>query len=84
LSNVVKYTGRTYKCPKCGAVIDGYWEHFWKTPKGKLYKGERPDENSDEDNDSWEVIEMAGCVKCLDCWEAKSLQDISGEKVLLT
>jgi hypothetical protein len=80
----IKFSGHTYKCPNCGEPIDGYWDYFWKTPKGKTYQGNRPDEDSDEDDDLFEIIEMAGCVKCLDCWEAKTLQDITEVKVILT
>jgi len=77
----IKFTGHTYKCPKCGAEIDGYMEAFWKTPKGKEYKGERPNEDSDEDNDEFFWKEVAGCVKCLDFWDAKELVDVGKEKV---
>lgn len=78
----IRFTGKTYLCPKCGAEIDGYMESFWKTPRGKEYKGKRPNEDSDEDNDVFFWKEVAGCVKCLDYWDAKELTDISKEKVL--
>ena len=77
----LKFTGRTYKCPKCGAEIDGYWESCWRTPKGVIYNGTRPDEDTDENNDEFIWIEYAGCEKCLDAWDVRSLKDITKVKV---
>ncbi len=81
----IKYTGKLYKCPVCGATIEGYMESFWKTPKGSVYgdikQPNRPDEDSDEDNDEFIWKEVAGCVRCLDFWDAKDLLDITPVKV---
>lgn len=74
----IKFTGNTYYCPNCGAEIDGYLDSFWKTPNGKMYgdtkNPERPNENTDEDNDSYYWTEVAGCIKCLDFWFKKDLK----------
>jgi hypothetical protein len=75
MSAGVEFTGKTYYCPKCGAEIDGYMESFWKTLNGKVYSGgDRPDEETDEDEDIFFWKEVAGCVKCLDFWDAKDLR----------
>ena len=85
LSEKIRYTGRIYKCPKCGRPIDGYMDSFWKTSKGQVYGDNknlsRPDEDTDEDDDVFFWKEVAGCVNCLDFWDAKDLQDISEVKV---
>jgi len=81
----IRFTGRIYKCPKCGRTIDGYLDSFWKTQKGQVYgdtnQPDRPDENSDEDNDEFFWKEVAGCVFCLDFWDVKDLIDITPVKV---
>ena len=85
LSEKIKYTGHIYRCPKCGKRIEGYMDSFWKTESGKVYGDtkhpDRPDEDTDEDNDEFVWKEIAGCVHCLDCWFVKDLQDITEVKV---
>lgn len=85
MSEKIRYTGRIYKCPKCGKTIEGYWESFWKMQDGQVYKDDRPEaicpEKDDEDEDEFFWKEEAGCVNCLDCWDAKDLKDITPVRV---
>lgn len=69
------FTGHTYFCPECGKEIYGYIDYVWKTPKGRLYKGDRPDEDSDEDEDEYIPKEYAGCINCVNSWEVKELKE---------